>query len=229
MNAFAPELISSLSEIDTATVSNGLLSLGKQDPTKGFMDWTVRCQFPELPPMVGYAVTATMDTVTPGRSFNMEAWLVFCRALDAARKPAVIVMQDVGPDLSRSLHAGFCMALFCQRMGAAGLVTNGGIRDLKDIASLRFPVFAPGCVASHGTDHMVDVNVPVVVGGMEVRPGDLIHGDMSGVVKIRVDIVAEVLEAACRISREEKEYCDFLLRPGFCLEIYEEYLSPQAK
>ena len=227
-NPLTPQVIAELANIDTATVSNGLNSLEEQDPTRGFGDWTIRCLFPDLPPMVGYAVTVTMDTVTPGHSFDVEAWLSFVRAVEAAPKPAIVVMQDVGPDVSRSCHGGDCMTLLVQKMGGVGIVTNGGFRDLKDIEPLRFPVFASGCVPSSGTNRIVETDVPVTVGGMYAESGDLIHGDASGVINVPVELASRTVAAAQDMINEENRYREFVRSVDFSVDKYEKFMRSPA-
>ena len=94
--------------------------------------------------MLGYAVTATVDSMTPSRSLTRAPMLRLWEAVAAAPKPAVLVFKDVSPRNSHSCHCGDVMANTAHALGAIGLVTDGGIRDLAGVRKLGFHYFAPG-------------------------------------------------------------------------------------
>src|SRR5205823_10548691 len=80
-----------------------------------------------------------------------------------------------------------------KRVGAAGLVTNGGLRDIREITALgAFNYFGRGLVVAHGRPNIYDIGATVMIDGMEVHPGDLLHGDENGVTVIPAEIAAEV-------------------------------------
>lgn len=90
-----PELIKALREIDSPTLSNAIEHFNIWDRAAGFADLRLKCQFPEYPPLVGYALTCTADTTSPGESRPPDFDKVL-RAVDEAPKPAVVVVQHVG-------------------------------------------------------------------------------------------------------------------------------------
>ena len=79
-----------------------------------------------------------------------------------------------------------------QAYGSAGLVTNGGGRDLEQVKALGYPVFTGNTIVSHGYCHMLHLGLPVRVGGLMVNQGDLLHGDANGVTNIPIELVTEV-------------------------------------
>jgi regulator of RNase E activity RraA len=110
------------------------------------------------------------------------------------------------------------MATICSRLGAVGLVTDGGVRDLDGIRPLGFHMFAAGLVVAHGTLNILEVNVPVELSGVRIAPGDLIHGDANGVTTIPPGI-ADRLAAECRKGRErESTLKDYVHSRDFGLE-----------
>ena len=169
--------------------------------------------------MVGYAVTCTADSTTPGpkRPNRLHDLL---DALAAAPKPAVVAIQNVGPDPARSCFVGDMICTAYHRLGAVGVVTDGGLRDLSGIQQRApgFQVFAPGVVVSHGAGVKLDINVPVRIGGLDIRPGDLLHGDESGLLVVPLDIAQSVVVRARRVREEEAEILDFLGSPAATLE-----------
>jgi regulator of RNase E activity RraA len=79
-----------------------------------------------------------------------------------------------------------------QKFGAKGLITSGAGRDLDQVRALGFPVFTNGTICSHGYSRFPSVGVAVKVGGIQVKPGDLLHGDCNGVTTIPVNIAEKV-------------------------------------
>ena len=116
--------------------------------------------FPDLGPVVGFAVTCTADSTTPGpiRPRKLES---LYEAVAAAPKPAVVVMQELGPNRQKSFHAGDMMMTMFQRLGAVGLVSDGGVRDLERARrnAPGFRVHARGTVVSDGTFRAVEAGI----------------------------------------------------------------------
>ena len=213
------EVLESLGRIDSATVANAIEHFKVRDPVTGYASMELGCQFPDLKPMVGYAVTCTADTTTPGddRPMRMHELL---DAIHEAPKPAVLVVQYAGNDRMRSYKAGdmFCTAL--QKLGVVGLVTDMGNRDLKGIQERApgFQVFCPGVVVSHGYGVYVEFNTTVSVCGLTVSPGDLVHGDDNGVVQVPLEVAERVVERAREVQKEEAAYFDFMRSDSYSYE-----------
>jgi len=178
------ELLEYLKTIDTATVSNAIELLKVRPDGEGFASLNLKCLFPELGPMCGYAVTAQVETVTNGSPTTEEAFVQLFEAVEHAPRPSVVVVQEIGGDRDRSAHAGEVMATILTRFGAVGLVSDCGVRDISQVRKLGFHYFARGIVASHASYHIVRVGVPVHVCGLTVRPGDLLHGDENGLIAV---------------------------------------------
>src|SRR5690348_17140504 len=177
------EQISALCRIDSPTISNAIERFKVRPRVSGYVGYDVRCMFPELPPTVGYAVTCTVDSTTEGRQgIGFNALYAMMKDLP---KPLVVVMQDVGPDRVHSCHAGEIMSTTMKRLGAIGILTDGVLRDIKEVRALGgFQYFCAGLVVSHGNPICVSVGDEVTISGMKVRTGDLLHGDANGIVHI---------------------------------------------
>jgi regulator of RNase E activity RraA len=213
-----PEQLDELRRIDSPTISNAIERFQVRPRLEGFATWELRCGFPELGSMVGYAVTCTADTTTESRDQD-RGLLRLWAAIEAAPKPVVLVIKDIGPERSRSCHMGEVMATTAKALGAVGCVSDGGLRDVVEVRALGgFQYFCPGFVVSHGNPFICDVNVPVTVEGMEVRPGDLLHGDVNGVLVIPEAIAPLVAAEAERVRDEERQVLDFVRAPGLTVE-----------
>ena len=77
------------------------------------------------------------------------------------------------------------MATTAKALGAVGCISDGGLRDVVEVRALGgFQYFCPGFVVSHGNPIILRVNVPVTLDGLAVQPGDLLHGDVNGVLVV---------------------------------------------
>ncbi len=204
--------------IDSPTLSNAIERLSARPNERGFTPLEIRSLFPEFGRMCGYAVTAQVETVTEMQPFTIDTFIELYRAVEAAPKPAVVVLQEIGAFGNYAAHCGEVMASFFTRLGAVGLVTDCGVRDLPEVRRLGFQYFARGSVASHANFRIVRVGLPVQVCGMVVRPHELVHGDENGVLTIppvdREKIAAEVEI----IRRRERIVMDFVRGPEFSLD-----------
>jgi len=185
---------------------------------EGFAGWDLRCAFPELGTTMGYAVTCTADTTTETRADErglMRLWA----AIEAAPKPAVLVIKDIGPERSRSCHMGEVMATTAKALGAVGCVSDGGLRDVVEVRALGgFQYFCPGFVVSHGNPIICEVNIPVTLEGMAITPGDLLHGDANGVLVVPDAVADRVAAEAERVRADEREVLEFVRAPGLTVE-----------
>lgn len=208
------EQLSALRRIDSPTISNAVETFKIRPRVAGYVGYDIHCMFPELPPTVGYVVTCTVDSTTEGRT-----GIGFQKLYDLlmeAPKPAIVVMQDGGTDRLHSCHAGEIMSTMMKRLGAVGILTDGGLRDVKEVHALGcFQYFCAGLVVSHGNPICVSVGDEVTISGMRVSMGNLLHGDGNGVVHIPDECAGQVAEAAYGIWAEEGETLRRIAGPEF--------------
>jgi 4-hydroxy-4-methyl-2-oxoglutarate aldolase len=218
MSRLSAQQLEALRHIDSPTVSNAVERFNVRSPVEGYGGWELRCAFPEIGTTIGYAVTCTGDTTTASRTGDrglMRLW----EAIESAPKPVVIVIKDIGGDRSRSCHMGEVMATTAKALGAVGCVSDGGLRDVAEVRALGgFQYFCPGFVVSHGHPLICDVNVPVAIAGLNVVAGDLLHGDVNGLLTIPGEIAAKVADEAERIRRAERDVLEFVRRRGLTVE-----------
>ena len=199
-----------LRRYDTPTVCNVVELYDLYPRTAGYMNATIRACYPELPPMVGYASTATFRSAAPPRSGGAYAGLVEQVASFAELPgPAVVVFQDLDNPVAAATF-GEVMCTTYQAFGAVGLITSGAGRDLDQVEALSFPCFTSGIICAHGYCHFPSINVPVHVGGVMIHPGDLIHGDRNGVTTIPHEIALEVKYACADYVAAEAVVLDYL-------------------
>lgn len=212
------EQLDVLRTIDSPTISNAIEAFKVRDRTVGYPSADVRCMFPDLPVTLGYAVTAYADSTMPGSPRGREGQYRLWEAVAAAPKPVVVVLKDIGPEPRRSCHCGDVMANTARALGAIALVTDGGVRDLAEVRALGFQFYAYGAVVSHGNAGIFDVGKPVNIGGCEIKPGDLIHGDANGFVVIPPEVVDRLAEEVEKVRAREARQIAYVNSPEFSLE-----------
>jgi 4-hydroxy-4-methyl-2-oxoglutarate aldolase len=199
-----------LRRYDTPTVCNVIELFDVRPRHSGYLNARIQACYPKLPPMVGYASTATFRAAAPPRAGNVYSDLSEqISAFAELPGPAVVVFQDLD-DPPAAATFGEVMCTSYQAFGAAGLITSGGARDLDQVEPLRFPCFAGGITCAHGYCHIPQIHVPVHVGGVTIHPGDLLHGDRNGVTTIPVEIAAAVAHACAEYVAAEAVVLDYL-------------------
>jgi regulator of RNase E activity RraA len=201
-----------LRKYDSATVSNVIELFQVRPDTSGYLRGPVRAIYPDLPPVVGYATTATFRAAYPSQAPNAcQTVPDHIKELSALPEPRIVVIQDLDePPAAATLGEVMCRAY--KRFGCAAVITNGGARDILAVRQLNFPVFASTIVVSHGYSRLEEIHVPVYIHGLTVRPGDIIHADANGVVLIPPEIVEGVTEACEEFVALEKMVMDYLQR-----------------
>ena len=214
----SPSWIEQLKAIDTPTLSNAIELLKIRPQQEGFTPLSVRALFPEFGRMCGYAVTAQVETVTKTVGFDVGRFIELWRAIDQAAKPAVVVLQEIGGYPDYAAHCGEVMTTFMMRLGAIGLVSDCAVRDIPEVRALGFHYFARGAVASHANFTIVRTGVPVQIHGMVVKPGDLLHGDVNGLLSVPAGADTELLNAVERVRSRERKLMDFARSDHFSLD-----------
>ena len=212
------ETLRALRALDTPTVSNAIESFGVRPRTMGHADARIRCMFPELGAAVGWAVTFTTGEFAPGERRGQGARIRLYEAVERAPKPCILVQQDTGPRPLSACFWGEVMSNLFRRLGAEGVVLDGVVRDTEAMRAAGFKTWAAGTTPSRGEVRVVDVNVPVSVGGLSVLPGDLIHADPNGALVVPGEVAAEVPAAARKIMDREAGMLEFFRSPEFSIE-----------
>ncbi|MBZ0297682.1 MAG: RraA family protein, partial [Anaerolineae bacterium] len=175
-----------------------------------YMDRSIQSAFPDQPPMVGFASTIICRTlVAPSGSDVYTLLPDQIERFEELSGPPVVVFQDL-EGAAAAATFGEVMCTSYKTFGAVGLVTNAPGRDLEQVKALNFPIYMNGSVASHGYIHMLDMHVPVYVGGVAVYPDDLLHGDLNGVAVIPKNIAADVADACAEYIAAEQVLFDAL-------------------
>jgi regulator of RNase E activity RraA len=213
--------LEALRKISTPSICNAVETFNVRPRNEGFMTSDIRCIFPKLGVMVGYAATARIMADEPPVEGHQVSRLDWWEYLQGIPRPRVIVMQDLDRVVKGS-YWGEVNANIHKALGCVGVVTDGGVRDLEEMQKLGFHAFAGHVLVSHAYVHLVEFGIPVRVGGIVVNPGDLLHGDRHGVTTIPHAIAADVAAAAARVERNERQIIQACQSPDFSLELLKE-------
>ncbi len=233
LTALAPAVLEALKRYDTPTLSNAVEAFDIRPRDEGFASWEIRCLFPELGAMVGYAATATIRARGRGEggSSPIEQAAGSPGAARGSRGvadqsplwthvqqvpgPRVVVVQDLDEPPAHGALWGEVNANLFKALGCVGVVTDGSVRDLKEVRELGFHFFARGAGVSHAYVRVESAGEAVSLGGLRIAPGDLVHADQHGVLLVPKEIAAELPAAADRIIEREQAFIGWLRSPDF--------------
>ena len=208
--------LAALRQIDTCMVANAIESFNVRLRNTGFADARVRCVFKDSPPTVGYAVTARLRSGEPpigGGTFHDRA--DFWNSILQAPAPRILVLQDMDEPPGRGAFVGYMHASILKALGCVAYVTNGAVRELPSVRKTGIQLFAGSVAVSHAYAHIFEIDRSVTVGGMEVRPGDLLHGDRHGLLTVPAEIASRIPAAADRLRRAEQAVIDLCQSEDF--------------
>jgi regulator of RNase E activity RraA len=203
--------LEALKRYDSPTLSNAIETFDVRPRDVGYMSMEIRCLFPDLGPMVGYAATATIRA--RGRPDHDQTALY--QHVRQVPGPRVVVVQDLDDPPGHGSLWGEVNATIFGALGCLGCVTDGCVRDLKEARAMGFHFFARGPGVSHAYVRVEAAGKPVTVGGLPVSPGDLMHADQHGVLLIPREIAGELPAAAERVIAAEQSLLRWVRSPEF--------------
>ena len=217
MEALSEAELKALRGWPTSAISNAIETFDVRPRNEGFM-LGIRCIFPDLSPIVGYACTATMLADLPAIEKDRNAIQAHWDNILRTPEPRIAVIHDLDQPRCIGSLWGEVNANMHRALGCLGVVTDGGVRDLDEVHELGFHFFAADVIPSHAYVHIVDSGNPVKVGGLLVNNGDLIHADKHGVVVIPHEVAREVPAACQKVEDRERRVINFCKSPDFDAE-----------
>jgi 4-hydroxy-4-methyl-2-oxoglutarate aldolase len=199
------ETLDALRLLDCCSVANAVEAFDVRLRNEGFSEPRLCCWFPKLPPMVGYATTLRVRASSPPSKGNTYLHRTdWWRHLEAVPGPRVMVIQDMDNHAGRGAFVGEVHANILKALGCVGVVTDGAVGDLAAIEELNLQLFSERVSVSHAYVHVVEFGTPVEVAGLQVRPGDLLHGDQNGLLRIPLEIAKDIPDIATDLREREK-------------------------
>ena len=204
------ELLALLRSVDTPTVCNAIeVAQGKRGFSQ-FTRGTMVCSAPQSGPLVGFAKTAKIAALSPpneDKEIIKNRRMEYYRYMSEVSGPSIAVIEDVDFPDCIGAYWGEINTKIHKRFGLSGVLTNGVVRDLGDLAE-DFPVVAGSIGPSHGFVHVREIDTPVSVFGITVSPGDLVHADRHGAVVIPNEVIPILKDAVHKLFASERLILD---------------------
>jgi regulator of RNase E activity RraA len=211
--------IEELRRFNTPTIANAIELFDVRPRHVGFLPHPIRCLLPGLGVMVGYAVTSrTRASLDPSPEPDRTA--DYLRYVAAAPGPKVAVGQDLDDPPGLGAQFGEVNATIHRRLGCVGHITSGCPRDLDEVEALGFHLFGLNPCVSHAYVRLVEFGVPVEIGCVTIRPGELIHADRHGVCLIPHEVSGRLADACREVERLERPLLDEARSEAFDLDRY---------
>ncbi len=220
-----------LTDWDTPTICNGLEHLSSDYRVKSFTVEQMQCFDPSLPPIIGYARTAMIRSMTPpeGQPEEIrEKRARYYETIAAEPNPSISVIQDLDPTPGFGAFWGEVNTAIHKGLGCLGVVTNGSFRDI-DACAPGFQLLGGKVAPSHAWVHLVDIECEVNIFGMAVKPNDIIHADRHGAVVVPADCVKELPAAIDVLTRRESVILNVARAPGFNVDILKKAMADSAE
>ena len=194
-----------LRDFDTALLSNTISTIDPTPAHEFYLGGSIQSVTPELGPSVGVAVTCEMDSSTPGSDYQLEPYWQQLERIQAMAEPVIWVVKAVGQRPDHECVMGDGMAKLLDSIGVVAAVTDGGVRDVAGLKTTGFAVYARGTTIHHAAMRIRSVDQPVEIGGLAIRPGDVMHANCEGVIRIPPSCLDALPDAAARMRAFEHE------------------------
>jgi 4-hydroxy-4-methyl-2-oxoglutarate aldolase len=213
------EQLETLRRLDTCAVANAIDTFELRLRNEGYADSSIRCLFPRLAPMAGYAVTLKIrcSTLPPtgGAYVDRTDWWTHILAIP---EPRVVVIEDMDTPPGIGAFLGEVHSNILRALGCVGAVTNGAVRDLPAVESIPFHFFAGSVAVSHAYAHIVEIGGEANIGGLKINSGELLHGDRHGLLSVPKKIAARIPSVAAKNAEEERRLIALCRSGEFTLE-----------
>ena len=183
---------------NTPTIYNGWEQITSHDRLKfGSNPEETRDFMPQMGPMVGYAVTLTVEMGNPQHPRdNPTAWVEYYRYVAGLPGPKIVVVQDLDRPAVHGSFWGEVTSNTHRALGCVGTITDGAIRDVDEMTNAGFKALARRLAVGHAYACPLRWGGPVEVFGRRIEPGQLIHADKHGFLAVPAEDAPRLLEAA---------------------------------
>jgi 4-hydroxy-4-methyl-2-oxoglutarate aldolase len=181
--------VAAMGEMSTATISDAMFRMGNKDRT-------MRARIKPVDRSMRVHGPACTAHAYPGGTYASGL------AMEAAKPGDVIVIDAQG--VLEAIMWGEIFSTMAAVAGVAGTIVDGAVRDIAEVIELGYPLFSAGIHPGAGTgDKLGKVNITIQCGGVVVRPGDYVFGDLLGVVVVPPEELLDVYDWCRQIQEHE--------------------------
>ena len=229
MQKISQNLLETLRKYDTPTIVNSLELLDSKFRTSGFTTEQLICTDTSLPPIVGYARTATISATNEiDQQIKRDRSLAYYQYVSSGTGPWVSVIQDIDQNPGFGAFWGEVNSNIHKALGVIGVLTNGSVRDL-DVLSEGFQVLAGKIGPAHAYVRIEETGIPVSIFGMELKHNDLLHADRHGAVVIPAELSEKLPKAIELMISREKVILDACKREDFNYQVLRQAIMESAE
>jgi 4-hydroxy-4-methyl-2-oxoglutarate aldolase len=202
--------LDALRRFDTCMVANAVESFNVRLHNTGFTNASIHCMFKNEPPMVDYAATARLssgEAPMVGSTFHDRG--DFWNSILQIPPPRILVLEDKDPPSRGGAFVGDMHSANLKALGCIGYLTNGAVRELPSVRAMGIQLsFRKGCCFARLCAHFRRRGAAISVGGLEIRPGDLLHRDRRGVLTVPAEIARALPAVAAEMQPAEQKVID---------------------
>jgi len=210
------QVLRNLQAFDSCSIANAVDTFKVRLPNEGFTGSGIACRTEGLPPMVGVAFTMKVrsadPSIKPAYYLEQPDWW---ERIEDAPSPRVLLIEDVDAKPGRGSLVGPVHACIVKALGFVGVVTTGAVRGTRRFAEIGLHAFSGNVSPSHAFSHVVEIGGAVQIAGMQIKSGDIIHGDRDGIVSIPPELAEKVADAAKCVTERERNVCEYCNSRGF--------------
>ena len=229
MNNISQKLFETLRKYDTPTIVNSLELLDSKFRTSGFTKEQLFCTDSSLPPIIGYARTATIKATNEiDPQIKRDRSLAYYEYVSSGTGPWISVIQDIDENPGFGAFWGEVNSNIHKALGVIGTITNGSVRDL-DVLSEGFQVLAGKIGPAHAYVRIEETGIPVDIFGMEVKHNDLLHADRHGAVVIPAELLEKLPKAIDLMINRESVILDACKRKDFNYQVLKQAIMKSSE
>ena len=221
--------LEALRQFEGSAIANAIETFGVRLRNEGFTDGSVRALFADMPPVAAHAATARIRCSAPppvGHSYlDRTDWWNYIVSIPP---PRIVVVEDVDERPGLGAFVGHVHAQILCALGCVAFATNGSVRDLGEVRTAGLQLFAGRVSPSHAFVHIVDFGEPATVGGLKICSGDVVFGDVHGLITIPPSILEELPAAAERLLAVDRRLVDFCRSSAFSIDGLRQLVRPPA-
>jgi 4-hydroxy-4-methyl-2-oxoglutarate aldolase len=207
-------ILQQLTEFDTPLLANTINYIDPVPTHEIYMSGLIQSRTPELGPIAGVAFTCELDSSTPLQEGDWDGFYAQLEDMEQTEEPAVWIAKVVGVRPEHECALGDGMAKLLRSVGCLGAITDGGVRDVSGFLTVPFAAHSRYVIAHHCALRMKSAGQPVELGGLKISPGDIIHANTEGIIRIPRSCVQQLPQRAAQMRALEHEAHALLRQTG---------------